>query len=152
GVALNLVRDASGKTNWKAPTSPGEASSNTTGAPDSTSTPTAMTLGKLVVRDASLVWKDLQEGDSYAVRRLNLETGKVVPGQPIDLHLTVDVEYGQPTRKSSLELRARSRSQKDGFELDPFDMKLDDSHFTGKASARHTPSLVWAFALGVDQL
>lgn len=152
GLALNLVTDKSGKTNWEGLMSPAEASSNTPAAPESATTPAAMTLGKLAVHDASLVWKDLQQGDSYAVRRLNLETGKVIPGQPIDLHLTVDVEYGQPARKSSVELRARSRSDKDGFELDPFDMKLDDSHFTGKASARHTPSLLWAFALAVDQL
>lgn len=155
GLALNLIRNASGKTNWEGLASPAGAATNEPGAPgasESAATPTAMSLGKLAVHDASLVWKDQQQGDSYAVRRLNLETGKLIPGQPIDLHLTVDVEYGQPSKTSTLELRARSQAQKDGFSLDQLDMKLDDSHFTGKASARHTPSLMWSFNLAVDQL
>jgi AsmA protein len=152
GLALNLVRNASGRTNWEGLTGASETPASAQQTESTSNALKEVMLGNVAVHDASLTWKDLKTGDAYAIRKLNVETGPFTSGQPLDFRLSVELQYGKPSRQSLLDVSARYQPQPDGFSLDRFDVKLDDSHLTGKASAKQGKALDWTFDLSLDQL
>ncbi|MGH8520260.1 MAG: AsmA family protein [Gammaproteobacteria bacterium] len=103
GLELNLARDKSGKSNWDdllqmgAPaqaTPPAEAPA---GKPDAAAEAApqpfaALALGGVDLKGGRITWDDRQQGERYAIKDLNLETGPIAPGEPvaIDLSLAFD--------------------------------------------------------------
>lgn len=158
GLTIHLAKDASGKANWqhethgnavpteKEPSNPAPKSS------PGQSPAYEYSIGKFVVRDANLVWKNIQSGDSYSVQHLNLETGRVQGNKPFEIHLTLDAEYAKQTKKSHLDLKSTFQTTPGGFKLSSFDLALDDSHLTGAAEAQENPKVVWKFDLQIDDL
>jgi len=100
GLALHLARNAQGKTNWgdlmveraaepeQAPAEPG--------APAEAPPVTALAVGGVDIRDATLTWDDAVTGQQYAVRNFQLQTGALAPGQPVDVDMGFTFEGQQP--------------------------------------------------------
>ncbi len=97
GLAVRLGRDASGRGNLDdilARSAPGKGAARGGGqaaeAPEAASPADALdalVIGSLRVSGATLTWDDRQSGARYAVNGLDLSTGSLASGQPVDLTL-----------------------------------------------------------------
>jgi AsmA protein len=99
GFTLNLARNKEGASNWddlaKAAEEP--AQEPATPQPETgESAIAALTVGGLDVRDAKLNWNDEQSGQRYSIEGLQLRTGNLAPGEPVDFSLEFDVAGGDP--------------------------------------------------------
>jgi AsmA protein len=109
GLKLNLAKNAAGKTNWDDLTT----SSKTEAAAEKAPAGAAPGIGgfgvnKIDVRKADITWNDLTSGARYAVHNLELQTGKIVVGQPVDARLSFDLESGQPPLRTRVDLKTRT--------------------------------------------
>lgn len=79
-AALHLSRDSAGRSNWEDLMQGRGQGAN----------PALLSLGGLAVTDASLSLDDQQHGQHFALEKLTLHTGAIVPGEPFDLKLGFD--------------------------------------------------------------
>ena len=84
GMRLRLVKDKKGRTNWD------DLSGGSDDAPDTAPDGAGpdlegLTIGNIVVNDASLLWDDRQAGSSMELTGFNLATGSVSLAEPVDL-------------------------------------------------------------------
>lgn len=107
GLALNLAKDAQGRTNW------GDLSKLGGGAKDEKPTePTgdtggpalAVSVDKVDIKDASFAYTDALSGAAYKVDKLAIETGAVNLGQPLDVTISFLVNSTQPPLESEVKL------------------------------------------------
>ncbi len=63
-----------------------------------------LAVGGLDVSDSRLSWDDQQTGQRYVIDQLNLETGELVPGRPIDIDLSLSVDASKPELEGTLSL------------------------------------------------
>ncbi|MEK7207581.1 MAG: AsmA family protein [Pseudomonadota bacterium] len=109
GLKLNLAKNAAGKTNWDDLTTPSKVEAVAEKTP-AAGTPDIGGFGvnKIDVRKADITWNDQTSGARYAVHNLELQTGKIVVGQPVDAHLSFDLESGQPPLRTRVDLKTRT--------------------------------------------
>lgn len=98
GMTLNLARDKTGKTNWQDLLAVAEKPSPKPTEQPKAQVPavTSLALGGLDVQDATINWDDQQSNDQYTIKGLNLQTGALLPGRPIELELDFDVASKKP--------------------------------------------------------
>jgi AsmA protein len=120
GLALNLARNAAGKSNWDdlggAPAKKPAPETAETGKP-----PAALAMlavNGIEVRKATVTWRDQASGAHYALRNLELRTGAVAVNEPVDVALAFDIESGKPAVRSRLDLKSR-------LSVDPVRQTLD---------------------------
>src|SRR5262245_27948975 len=122
GLAVDLVRHKDGRTNFDdltgTPSASGPPKPQTPGAP-STGAPMAVDVGRVVLRNASIGWRDERDGTSLRLSNLNLETGRLASGVPGTLKLDTRVEGAQPKANLQLELVTGYR-----FDLEPMALAL----------------------------
>lgn len=142
GLTLHLVRAASGQTNWDdllarqppAPPRPAEpAASEPAALPLA-----ALTIQKLEVRNATLLWDDRAAGTRYALRGLDLRTGAIAAGVPVDLRLAFDLETGAPPRRTRVDLQARVALDVEGqvLEVPQLALRLDELALVARLTGR----------------
>jgi AsmA protein len=123
GLRLNLARDAKGRGNWEdlAPAGDaGDAGDAEKGAGkaqqqgpiesgDEVGEGQALTvtIGGVVVEDAALHWQDATTGQDLSVDAIDLKTGSLVVGQPVDLHLALGVSNRAPEINGKVTLDTR---------------------------------------------
>jgi len=117
GLVLRLARDASGRASFDdirqrlaapedAPAQPA-ASPQTPAGPPALGALGALRVGALRLADATLIWDDQQSGTHYAVTGLNLTTGPLAPGQPLDLALKTALSASDPALEATVDLTTR---------------------------------------------
>ena len=108
GLRLNLSRDADGKANWQQSTpageAPVEAPVEAQAGQSPASKPMTFAVGGIVIEDAELHWRDLASGQSLVLDDIDINTGAVVHGQPITVHLDMGVNNQQPQMHGKVEL------------------------------------------------
>lgn len=87
GLNLNLARNRKGEANWD------DLFAARDGAAGGGRL-AAFALGGVDVRDARIGWRDEASGAAYSVQHLALRTGRFVPGEPVDLNLSFDLDVG----------------------------------------------------------
>ncbi len=89
GLALNLARNAEGRSNWDdfAAARGDHNASTYSGRGGSLA---AVAIGGLDIRDASLTWDDAVEGTHASLEKVTLRTGTLSAGKPVDL----DISFG----------------------------------------------------------
>ncbi|MCK9239676.1 AsmA family protein [Desulfocurvus sp.] len=117
GLALRLGRDASGRTNLDDLLAPPARDGGAPGAPASpppdaggakgTDGLGLLAIDGLRVSGATLAWDDRQAGASYAVTGLELTTGPLAPGQPVDVALRAALAADAPAVQADVDLSAR---------------------------------------------
>jgi AsmA protein len=125
GLKLNLARNAAGKTNWDDLTTPSKvekASEKTT--PGKEPGIGGISVNKIDIRKADVTWKDQKNGAQYSVHNLDFNTGKIVVGKPVDIHLSFDLESGQPPLRTRVDLKSRMNLDLETQSLDVDNLTL----------------------------
>ncbi len=115
GLVLNLAKAKDGRTNWDdlagaQQTAPaGDRAAAPGQRPERADSTAAMPLaglaiGGLTVSNANISWRDDSSGQQLGIQQLNLQTGAIVPGQPVDLALDFIVEGQAPAIKATVQL------------------------------------------------
>lgn len=85
-LSVQLFRKQNGESNW-ADLAAGNKSKGGVGL-----RLTALALGGLDIRNASVVWEDQLQGQAYVIKNLNLETGVVRIDKPLDFSLAFQLQ------------------------------------------------------------
>ena len=103
GLQLNLAKNSKGISNWSdlagSGENPAEKSSSTSGKGLA-----ALAIGGVDINNATLNWDDQQTGQQYQVKDFNLNSGTILPGQPIDLSLSMNLESSAPKLTANVGL------------------------------------------------
>jgi AsmA protein len=116
GLTLNMERNKQGANNWDDLASHDGAGAAGKDAPSSSagSSPGEATgqglagfaIGGIDVRDGTLSFSDQQTGQSYSIKKLNLTTGALSPGQPVDLELGFNLSSAKPAIAAQVKAMA----------------------------------------------
>jgi len=157
GLKLNLAKNAAGRTNWddltklttKAETKPAEKT-----APGQEPAIGGLRVNKIDIRKADITWNDQASGARYAVRNLDLQTGKIVVAEPVDVRLAFDFESGQPPARLHVELASRMKLDLATQTLEATSLSLgfDESRLTGTLAVRNFDKPALRFDLALDQI
>lgn len=112
GLTLNLARDTQGRGNWEdlAGREKPAAEIREERLPESGQKPeiAALAVGGIEIENANVAWDDRQAGQRVALKGLNLTTGQVVPGRPVDVSFTTGLDSSAPKIAGSVRLKARA--------------------------------------------
>jgi len=107
GLRLNLAKDRAGRSNWAdlggkpaAPDKPAAPAAPGTGIG-------AFAVGGIAVRDGQLSWHDRQAGTRYVVHNLEITSGALAGGEPVDLRVGFELESGSPPLRTPVSLDTR---------------------------------------------
>ena len=92
GANINLEKNRSGTTNW-------QDLGGGSGGGKKKSKPLALSslvLGGVDIKDTSISWTDGSSGARYNIKNLDLSTGQLVYGKPIDLKMSLAASANQP--------------------------------------------------------
>ncbi|MFQ5683044.1 MAG: AsmA family protein [Candidatus Binatia bacterium] len=126
GLALNLIKDKAGRTNWQDLARPSRPSLKVPKAKKrepATGALAGLAVGGLRIRDSRIHWSDQKSGVRYALDNLALTTGRIRPGKPFELELGFDLKdqnglEGQVSLVSKISLgSALKRIRLDGTDF-----------------------------------
>lgn len=98
GLDVNLAKNEQGVTNWD------DLASD---KPEKKSDPlqfAAVVLGGVDVKDAQITWQDMTTDQKIKITNLNVTTGELIYGAPVNLKVTLKAEVNKPEVKSDLKL------------------------------------------------
>ncbi|MGH8582665.1 MAG: AsmA family protein [Gammaproteobacteria bacterium] len=119
GLVLNLARAKDGTSNWddlvrgrSRPDRPtedlaGPEAPAETGSAAEPPAIAALVFGGLDIEHAEVNWEDAQTGERYAVKELDLETGPIALGDPVDVALAFGFDAGRAGISGHLDLGGR---------------------------------------------
>ncbi|MGH8581111.1 MAG: AsmA family protein [Gammaproteobacteria bacterium] len=86
-LSVHLLRSQKGESNWADLVAGGKSRGAASGLRLA-----ALALGGLDIRNASVAWEDQYHGRRYVIKNLNIETGTVRIGEPLDLSLAFQLQ------------------------------------------------------------
>ncbi len=104
GLQLQLAKNAKGVSNWDdltgrtdtAPADPAEAGSMALAG---------LVIGGVRLENGAVQWQDHQAGSRYDLEQINLSSGAIVPGNPVDLELSLQVTANKPALAGAIALQ-----------------------------------------------
>jgi len=106
GARINLVRDKQGGMSIDDLTAQGDALAPGK-AVEQKPVPFAFDISQVVIADSALSFRDEATGAQYAVSKLNLKTGRIAPGVPADVALSLAAQGNQPKLNLTVDMKAR---------------------------------------------
>jgi AsmA protein len=159
GLRLNLAKDAQGRSNWDdllaaQEKKPEEPPADEPGSSFDLST---LDIGGLEINEAEIQYQDAQAKSQYRVAPLQLKTGNIRPGEPVDVTTSLGIESSAPPLKGTFKLAGTVTPKLDqqavtvedlvlSFKGNGFDMALD-TELKGRVAADLLKQLV-----SVDEL
>ncbi|MGH8507267.1 MAG: AsmA family protein [Gammaproteobacteria bacterium] len=144
GLELNLARDKSGKSNWDdllekgAPAQATPQAEAPAAKPDAAGEATppvvALAFGGVDLKGGRITWDDRQQGERYAIEDLNLETGAIVPGEPVPLDLSLTFDAGSLGLAGNLVLGGTA-----DYDLESRRYGVKSFDFTAKLTGKSVP-------------
>lgn len=115
GLKLRLELDRNGRGNWEDLAGGDDDEKNAPAEPAelAVALPAALTIGGLELNDASLRWLDAAAGSDIEVHGIALRSGKIEPGQPVDLSLGFDLRSASPAISGRVDFSTRITAQFD---------------------------------------
>ena len=109
GLELNLARSKKGTANWddlmaKPADQPLELEATGDAGLPGDRLFIGYTIGGVAITDAHVVWDDQSTGEYFEIKGLNLETGSLSPGKPVELRLALGVESRRPMMQAKFDL------------------------------------------------
>lgn len=89
GLRLDLAKDASGRSNWDDLVKPGEEAADEKPADGESPRINRIDIAGLTLRDAFVGYRDDQARQVYRLEQVNLETGALQPGEPMDIEASM---------------------------------------------------------------
>ncbi|MEM7026881.1 MAG: AsmA family protein [Pseudomonadota bacterium] len=131
GVNLNLARNEEGVTNWDDLTK-GDAkqAGGSSGGPPLA----ALVLGGIDVQNINILWQDKQNNSQTKISNLNISTGELLLGEPIEIKASMAVASTNPALSSDVEL-AGTVAYEDSGEL----LKLNPFTINAKVKGKEVP-------------
>ena len=119
GVNLNLARNEDGVTNWDDLAKGGEEETSKSSGEMPLA---ALVLGGIDVQNVNVLWQDKQANSQTKISGLNVSTGELLLGQPIDIKASMDIASTNPALSSSVELTGTVSYEDSGdiLKLNPF--------------------------------
>jgi AsmA protein len=102
GMAVDLVRYKDGRTNFDDLTGqakPVEKKPDTPAGP-----PLVIDVGGIMLRNATIGWRDERDGTNVRLSNVNLKTGRIVSGVPAKLAFAAKIEGAQPAVNVQVDL------------------------------------------------
>lgn len=99
GAQINLAKDAAGNTNWDDLAGDGAKEEKSSGGEIAT-----IVLGGVDIKDAKITWKDASKDQVVTVDKLNVSTGALTMGEPIEFNLTATTVANQPALDADTKL------------------------------------------------
>lgn len=132
GLKLSLVRNEKGMGNWE-DLAKGPATEEQKDAGKPKQKPEGaglegLAIGGINVADAQVSWDDRQGGQKVVVQDISLETGTVVPGEPLDVRLNFAVVNDAPKLTGRVELTGTVTATQDGQQVtvEPLELRLTE--------------------------
>ncbi len=101
GLRLNLAKNAQGKNNWDDLSDENKTETTT---PETAGGPSTFEVAGLDIKDAAVSYVDAQAKKSYKVEQLNLKTGTLKPGKPVDVEAGLKLTSADPAMTAALKL------------------------------------------------
>lgn len=136
GAVINLARNKDGVNNWDDLVKE-QAEQDSSGF-----ALTAIVLGGLDIKDAKLSWDDQTTDTRYSLSELNVSTGELVYGEPIDVALSVNMQANKPAVSGTVRLNNTITYDLDKGRYDIAPLKL-----TGKINSANIPGGVTEFSM-----
>ncbi len=155
-LTINLARDAKGRTNWDdlvsgTKTAPTEKPSQPE-KHSSSAIPAGVVIGGVNVQRAAVNFRDSAQDAAYAVRDLELRTGRIATDAPIDVQLACTLQYDKPAKQAKLALRTALALSDKSVALRNLELKLDDSRLTGVFEIADLRKTALRFDLALDKI
>lgn len=148
GLTLSLARSSKGVTNWDdliaaSRAAKPEEKKEKPAAPQKAApaAPPALRVRGLDIRRADIRWDDRASGARYAVQGLELKTGAIALGEPVDLKLGFNLESGQPPLRTRVDLKGRVNFNPERQTLDIPNLALTVGELALTASIQGTKML-----------
>jgi len=110
GVTINLARNAEGVTNWDDLVKPqDEAKASDQGMPL-----VALIIGGIDIKNANILWSDMQQGVEYKITDANISTGELKFGDPIDITASLNVSASKPALSAAIQFKGIIAYEDDG--------------------------------------
>ncbi|MEW6331990.1 MAG: AsmA family protein [Pseudomonadota bacterium] len=159
GLKLNLAKNTAGKTNWDdllAPADKAKPAEKPAAPPEAGKEfdIRSVSVKKIDIRKAEVTWKDQASNAQYAVRKLDLQTGRIVVGEPVDVRLAFDVESGKPPVSKHLDLKSKMKLdlEKQSLDITNLALAVDESRLTGSLAIKNFDKPAYRFDLALDQI
>ena len=128
GPQIRLARKADGTTNWHDLTAKARrrnAASGTPAPPDAALLSGLTVLG-ISIEDGRVHWDDRSTGRTLTLSAVHLDTGKLVPGKPLDIGLSFEAQGGMLPKPAAITLTttAQLAANLESFSLNDTDLKV----------------------------
>ncbi len=106
GLQLNLAKNKQGISNWADLAAAGSSTADKQAAQSSSSGSgfAALAIGGVSINRATVNWQDMQAGQSYQVKDFNLNSGVILPGKPVDLSISMNLDSSEPKLSAAVNL------------------------------------------------
>lgn len=139
GLALNLEKNKTGKTNWDDLVAKNEPSTDSTQKADVKSNDDAPALAAISIAgvkltNANILWSDATTAENYQLQNFNLNTDPLVPGKPTALDMEFDVASTKPQAQAHIKLDTKVM-----VDLENQHYTLTDLNLTTQVTGKELP-------------
>lgn len=139
GLRANLVKNRDGKTNVDDLAGGPPPAKGTGPAPKGGDADFEVDIARVEIEDAAINYIDQAAGAKYALSKLNLKTGRIAPGVPTNVELSVHAQGDKPelNLQAALKTRLTFDAEKQRLALEGLDLeaKGDAAQFKGLAAS-----------------
>lgn len=137
GLRVYLEKNAQGRGNWE-----DLAEGETSPAPEDATTSTEMpTIAGVRIKDATLDYRDVQTASRWRLQKLDVETGHIESGKPIDLEMSFALDQGDNTDATQVRLKTEATLDTEAERYTLADLELDATRVDQKVALR-APSAI----------
>ena len=127
GLQLNLARSADGRGNWEDLAAGSRADTAGTEEPAAAEEGAGLEelrIGGIDISNARVTWDDRVSGRRLVIDNLNLETGELAPGRPVELRLGLSLDNEEPQLRADIGLEGVVKLDQAAAQVDISGLKL----------------------------
>ena len=142
GVALDLQKNKQGTSNWDDMIARGKQTQKPVKEKDqheSSGGLKGIQIGGIEIINMTLSWKDAQQGKNYEIDNLNLVTGEIESGKPVDMKLSLAVKDKKQNKTWGLKVVGvfSMDPEKKQMQVEKFLLKLANLELRGSVKMTH---------------
>jgi len=130
GVEINLAKNKEGVSNWDDLVRE-EKDDSKKQEPIKLA---AVILGGVDIKDTRFTWDDQSTGQTFRISEMNMSTGELVFGEPIDIKMDLKAESNQPAIKADINMQGTA-----SYDLDAETYAFDPIGVTAKLTGKNIP-------------